>query len=686
MSYSKEEDPEVAIAFREALEDLQKNDQYAIDNLTVIAKESTEHAQALCRELETHIKNTRPEFKLPALYLLDSLVKHVGTPYTVYLSHNLYSTFFDAFTVVDEKTRRAMDELFRSWKQPVPESRDPRPVFPMEVTQRIDTSLSRYRSVAEKHRQEEEQARMQKMQRQMPSRYPPHLQQGRTPTPNGGYPYQPPQIVGQNSNPNSQDIAAMMKGFQQQSTPQYPPPAVPGPAPMPPNRFGQAPPGYSPPPQNNPAMPYGYPVSPAPPIMSHQARLDKLRADVQGLIDRARAHLTRYPHDQEKIKLLGNLQNLKSVVDGGSLVLSQIQSTELVVANLARELPPLPPAAPPQQLPQFNPALIQSILAGSTPQPTPPQPYQQQGFAPPPAVSTPQYAHATPAPAVSLPPNMAQIMSLLQPAQPPSANTTPQTQAATPAQPSLLDTLRAAGLLGATPVAPPAATPSYHPPQSQPQIPYQTLTPAGNDVRLDSASSLKMRRPFLIQKWFEDKSDQCRQCGMRFPATEAGKKAKSVHLDWHFKVNSRVTDSMKSAVNRSWYIDERDWVNFREELDGYLGVVADASGGKGWSKKAPKEHFVPVPTDVTKANQPCSICQEKFDVEWHKETEQPVWKDALKVGNKYYHASCYADVKKNNAAAAALMERGASSTPDPVLGKRTFQDFNQDLKAEVSRP
>lgn len=133
--------------------------------------------------------------------------------------------------------------------------------------------------------------------------------------------------------------------------------------------------------------------------------------------------------------------------------------------------------------------------------------------------------------------------------------------------------------------------------------------------------------------------------------------------------------------------NSQDWVSFREELDGYSGVVADASGGKagGSSKKEPKEHFVPVPTDVTKANQPCSICQEKFDVEWHKETEQPVWKDALKVGNKYYHASCYADVKKNNAAAAALMERGTSSTPDPVLGKRTFQDFNQDHKAEVSR-
>jgi pre-mRNA cleavage complex 2 protein Pcf11 len=440
---------------------------------------------------------TRPEFKLPALYLLDSLVKHVGTPYTVYLSHNLYNTFFDAFTVVDANTRRAMDELFRSWKQPVPESRDPRPVFPVEVTQRIDTALDRFRGVAEKHRQEEEQARMQKMQRQMPSRYPPNLQQGRTPTPTGGYSYQPPPIVGQNSNPNSQEIAAMMSSFQPSSTPQYPP-AVRSPAPMPAIRHGHMPQGYPPPLQNNPAMPYVY-TAPPPPTMSHQARLDKLRADVQGLIERARAHLARYPYDQEKFKLLGNLQNLKTVVDGGALVLSQIQSTELVVANIGRDLGP-PPVAAPQQPPQFNPALIQSILAGATSQPTPPQPYPHQGYAPPPpAVSTPQYAHATPSPVgpQSAPPvNMAHIMSLLQPAAPNSANTTPQVQAATPAQPSLLDTLRAAGLLGGTPTIPPAETTSYAPLQSQP--PSHFVAAAGNDVRLDSASIKMYVFEFLL--------------------------------------------------------------------------------------------------------------------------------------------------------------------------------------------
>jgi pre-mRNA cleavage complex 2 protein Pcf11 len=71
-------------------------------------------------------------------------------------------------------------------------------------------------------------------------------------------------------------------------------------------------------------------------------------------------------------------------------------------------------------------------------------------------------------------------------------------------------------------------------------------------------------------------------------------------------------------------------------------------------------------------------------VEWHKELEQPVWKDAIKVGDKYYHATCYAEVKKGNAAAAALAGpsgNSARSTPDRVLGKRTFENFKQDTQS-----
>ena len=48
---------EVAEDYKKALEDLTANSRYEISNLTVIAKENTEHALAISRVLENHIKN-----------------------------------------------------------------------------------------------------------------------------------------------------------------------------------------------------------------------------------------------------------------------------------------------------------------------------------------------------------------------------------------------------------------------------------------------------------------------------------------------------------------------------------------------------------------------------------------------------------------------------------------------------
>jgi hypothetical protein len=47
---------EVAADFRDALQDLKLNSRPEISNLTIIAKENTEHAQAISRELENHIR------------------------------------------------------------------------------------------------------------------------------------------------------------------------------------------------------------------------------------------------------------------------------------------------------------------------------------------------------------------------------------------------------------------------------------------------------------------------------------------------------------------------------------------------------------------------------------------------------------------------------------------------------
>jgi pre-mRNA cleavage complex 2 protein Pcf11 len=47
---------EVAEDYKNSLEDLTTNDKFQISNLTVIAKENTEHAMAISRVLENHIR------------------------------------------------------------------------------------------------------------------------------------------------------------------------------------------------------------------------------------------------------------------------------------------------------------------------------------------------------------------------------------------------------------------------------------------------------------------------------------------------------------------------------------------------------------------------------------------------------------------------------------------------------
>jgi pre-mRNA cleavage complex 2 protein Pcf11 len=55
MSYGIPSD-EVAEDYRKALEDLTMNSRYEISNLTVIAKENTEHALAIAEAVKNHIK------------------------------------------------------------------------------------------------------------------------------------------------------------------------------------------------------------------------------------------------------------------------------------------------------------------------------------------------------------------------------------------------------------------------------------------------------------------------------------------------------------------------------------------------------------------------------------------------------------------------------------------------------
>jgi pre-mRNA cleavage complex 2 protein Pcf11 len=55
MSYENPSD-EVADDYLQALRGLEMNSRYEISNLTIIAKENTEHALAISEAVKTHIK------------------------------------------------------------------------------------------------------------------------------------------------------------------------------------------------------------------------------------------------------------------------------------------------------------------------------------------------------------------------------------------------------------------------------------------------------------------------------------------------------------------------------------------------------------------------------------------------------------------------------------------------------
>lgn len=163
-------------------------------------------------------------------------------------------------------------------------------------------------------------------------------------------------------------------------------------------------------------------------------------------------------------------------------------------------------------------------------------------------------------------------------------------------------------------------------------------------------------------------------------------------MDWHFRVHQRMIEAEKRGQHRSWYVDEADWARSVETVDldqqyeapdpGNSGnnnsgssrdAAADGAGGGG-----AKMQYIPVPDEGDTTNSVCPICQEKFETKWLDEAQEWVWTDALRVGGRAYHASCYAEVTKGGGGgggSSSGMPMQSRATPDPVLGKR---------KAEVS--
>ena len=58
-------------------------------------------------------------------------------------------------------------------------------------------------------------------------------------------------------------------------------------------------------------------------------------------------------------------------------------------------------------------------------------------------------------------------------------------------------------------------------------------------------------------------------------------------------------------------------------------------------------------------------------MKWLDDAQEFVWMDAIKIGNRIYHASCHAEARMGVTAPAEQY-----GTPEPVLGKRKAEVIN----------
>ena len=244
--------------YRAELAALTINSKPIITSLTMIAGDNRNtNASAVAAALESHIMECPGAQRLPALYVLDSIVKNIGEPYVGIFAVRLPEVFATVFASADPRTQHNLQKLFGTW----------RGVFYDDVLARVQASVASTGwtlvGVGQPAVQQQQQMQQQQMQQQQMQQ-----QQAYGVTP--GAP-----------------AAAPVYGMYPQYQTQQPPPLQYVQAPQQPHFIGQ------PAMQHQPQQPiYGYQVTAgipqpqhsqplqAPPYMQHQQQQQPMMAPV----------------------------------------------------------------------------------------------------------------------------------------------------------------------------------------------------------------------------------------------------------------------------------------------------------------------------------------------------------------------------------------------------------------------
>ncbi|KAH7105676.1 hypothetical protein BKA62DRAFT_690526 [Auriculariales sp. MPI-PUGE-AT-0066] len=184
-----------------------------------------------------------------------------------------------------------------------------------------------------------------------------------------------------------------------------------------------------------------------------------------------------------------------------------------------------------------------------------------------------------------------------------------------------------------------------------------------------SSVDITRKRPAVSSLLYKRLSAQCKQCSMRFSDNDTGKKSLQDHLDEHFRQNMRAAQTTGRGHSRSWFVGYEDWTTEKSPASAKGKSKAAAAEAAAEREARLRAATVIVPPGEEAQPVQCPICKEYLKSEFQEDDEEWIWRNAIRLQEKIYHATCHADAIFRNPLVARLMgdaaeSRSRSRTPE----------------------